>query len=173
MTVARHSLLLAALQLLIVLSLGAKLLYDRQTRPRVWVLAQVYDPNLPIRGRYLSEQLHVPAEGFTYEEPPSGVRNYYTNRQWAHLEIRNDQLIAVPTGVGSAEWVNLQKRPDGSLTAVCEEPVLFFIPDNANIPPLKRGQETWIEVTVPAKGPPRPLRLGIKENGSITPLALN
>jgi hypothetical protein len=47
-------LLLAALHVALVLSLGGKLLYDRVTRPRVWVLCQVYDPDLPIRGRILA-----------------------------------------------------------------------------------------------------------------------
>jgi hypothetical protein len=44
----------ALIQILIVSSLGAKLLYDRRTRPQAWFLTQRYDPNLPIRGRYLS-----------------------------------------------------------------------------------------------------------------------
>ena len=43
----RKGLLLAAIQLALVLSLGGKLLYDRFTRPRVWVLSQVYDPSCP------------------------------------------------------------------------------------------------------------------------------
>jgi len=35
---------------------------------------------------------------------------------------------------------------------------------------LKAGEEMWVEVTVPAKGPPRPLRVGIKKDGVITPM---
>jgi len=51
MSGGRKGLLLGAIQIALVLSLGGKLLYDRVTRPRVWVLSQVYDPDLPIRGR--------------------------------------------------------------------------------------------------------------------------
>jgi len=53
------------------------------------------------------------------------------------------------------------------------EPVAFFIPEHANNPArLNPGEELWVEVTVPKKGPPRPLRLGIKKDGILTPLHL-
>ena len=44
MTPLIKGLVLAALQVGLVASLGAKLLYDRATRPRVWTLAAPYDP---------------------------------------------------------------------------------------------------------------------------------
>jgi hypothetical protein len=34
-------------------------------------------------------------------------------------------------------------------------------------------EELWVEVTVPARGAPRPIRLGVKKNGVVTPLELN
>lgn len=173
MSALSKGLLLGALQLLLVLSLGAKLLYDRVTRPRVWVLCEVFDPNLPIRGRYLSEQLRFPAEGFPYKEtnlPYPGES--YMNRQWAYLEVRDGQLIAKQEGSGPGEWIFLHKNRDGTVIAIGEEPVLVFVPDRANIPNLKAGQEMWVEVTVPAKGPPRPIRIGIKKDGVLTPLKL-
>jgi hypothetical protein len=37
----RKGLLLGALQLALVLSLGCKLMYDRMTRPREWELTEV------------------------------------------------------------------------------------------------------------------------------------
>ena len=76
----RNGLLLGAIQIAIVLSLGGKLLFDRATRPRVWVLCQVYDPDLPIRGRYLSQRLQMSAEGFTYHEPGKNEIDWYMNR---------------------------------------------------------------------------------------------
>jgi hypothetical protein len=166
-------LLLGAIQITLVLSLGAKLLYDRMTRPRVWVLCEVYDPELPIRGRYLSERLRFPAEGFMYRESnQSGISDWYMNRQWAYLEVRNDQLTANQQGAGPGEWIYLHKNNDGTTVAFTEEPVLVFIPERAEIPSLKAGQEMWVEVTVPAKGPPRPIRVGIKKDGVLTPLKL-
>jgi len=38
--------------------------------------------------------------------------------------------------------------------------------------PLSKGQELWAEVTVPPKGPPRPIQLALKEaDGAWKPLA--
>jgi hypothetical protein len=56
--------------------------------------------------------------------------------------------------------------------AFSHEPVLMFIPDTANAPNLKRGEELWVEVTIPKKGPPRPIRVGIKKDGVLAPLEL-
>ena len=47
----RNGLILAAIHLAIVGSLGVKLLADRAMLPRAWVRAAPVDPNLPIRGR--------------------------------------------------------------------------------------------------------------------------
>lgn len=174
MNSVRKGVLLGALQVLLVLSLGAKLLYDRLTRPRVWVLAAVYDPELPIRGRYIAERLQMPTEGFKYTGPvqPNGS-DWFNNSEWAYLEVHNGQLFAYPQGSGSAEWVHLHKISDGTIVALSQEPVLLFISDRAELPQLKPGQEIWVEVTVPAKGPPRPIRLGVKQDGVITPLKLD
>jgi hypothetical protein len=65
MTLLQKGLILAGVQCLMVLSLTGKLLYDRATSPRVWVKTQRWDPNLPIRGRYLALRL-VPREGEPY-----------------------------------------------------------------------------------------------------------
>jgi hypothetical protein len=169
----RKGVLLGAIQIALVLSLGGKLLYDRMTRQRVWVLTEVYDPELPIRGRYLSQRLQLPAEGFAYKEANQpNASEWWMNRQWAYLEVRNSQLIAKPQGPGPGEWVHLHKNSDGTIVAVSEEPVLVFISEYAKVPNLGAGQQMWVEVTVPAKGPPRPIRIGIKRDGVLTPLKL-
>ena len=90
-------LVIAALHVGIVSSIGAKLLYDRHTRPRVWTQTVPYDPNLPIRGRYLSLQLVVETEGF----PVPKLRRELFQWGWgsgerrARLEVRGDKLVAV------------------------------------------------------------------------------
>jgi hypothetical protein len=173
MSAMRKGFLLAAIHFALVLSLAAKLLYDRATRPRVWALVESYDPDLPIRGRYLSERLRMPAEGFSYKQSSQpNANDWFLNREWAHLEIRDGQLIAGQQGDGPGEWMHLRKNVDGSLIAVSEEPVLVFISEKAQIPGPKPGQETWVEVTLPAQGPPRPIRMGIKKDGVLTPLKL-
>jgi hypothetical protein len=63
--------------------------------------------------------------------------------------------------------------------APCDEMYLdsttnFYIAEHAQSPvPVKPGQELWIEVTVPPKGPPRPIQLALKQDGEWKPLAFN
>ena len=53
------------------------------------------------------------------------------------------------------------------------EPVAFFIPENIPDPSVRpAGEELWVEVTIPKEGPPRPIRLGVKKDGELTPLPL-
>ncbi len=163
--------MLGVVQLVLVLSLGGKLLYDRMTRPRVWVQGAVYDPDLPIRGRYLGQRIRFAVEGFSYSPPgqPDG-NGWFQNRVWAYWEVRNNQLIAKAQGSGPGGWVHLQRNTDNTIMATSDEPVLVFLPESAVIPTLRPDEELWLEVTVPAKGPPRPIRIGIKKNGVVTPL---
>src|SRR5215472_11961228 len=69
MKLMMKGIIIALVQVGLVASLGAKLLYDRATRPRVWALAAPYDPNLPIRGRYVSLQLAVEPRGLRETKP--------------------------------------------------------------------------------------------------------
>ena len=128
MTLARKGLILAAFQCLLVLSLTGKLLYDRSTCPRVWVKTARWDPNLPIRGRYLALRL-VP-------EP-------------------------------RAQWY---AETSGQM-------VLFFVPEHAlpfeAMRPASDAPELWAEVTIPHKGPPRPIHLALKKAGQLEPLDIN
>ena len=73
MTLLVKGLVIAAVHVGLVASLGAKLLYDRATRPRVWALTTPYDPNLPIRGRYVSLQLIVDPRGVRETKPGFGI----------------------------------------------------------------------------------------------------
>jgi hypothetical protein len=144
------------------------------TRPRGWALAQVYDPELPIRGRYIAEQLQLPAEGFAYQKPQDRYQGEWNmNRQWAYLEVRDGQVIAKSLGSGAGVWIFTHQNRDGTIVALTEEPVLLFVSDNANIPALKAGQEMWVEVTLPATGPPRPIRIAVKADGKLTPLKVD
>jgi hypothetical protein len=46
----------------------------------------------------------------------------------------------------------------------------YFLPEHSTGPILHTsGEELWIEATIPRKGPPRPIRLGIKKDGVLTP----
>jgi hypothetical protein len=116
----RSGLLVASVQVLLVLSLGAQLLIDRATSVRCWTRALPVDPNLPIRGRYVS------------------------------LRLESSPACAVSSSL-----------------------VAFFIPEHADDPSRRAfGEDLWVEVTLPRKGPPRPIRLGVKRSGMAEPSPL-
>jgi hypothetical protein len=51
------------------------------------------------------------------------------------------------------------------------EPLAYFIPEHVPDPSRRpAGEELWVEVTVPRAGAPRPIRLGVKKDGVLTPL---
>jgi hypothetical protein len=160
---------LGVIHLALVASLGAKMLYDRATRPRVWVHTAPLDPNLPIRGRYVALRLEVPARGI-----PAPAQRFMPARVLLRLE--DGQLVALPVPPDSRwnEGFEAQLRTVGGVeVADIREPLAFFIPEHAADPSRRQpGEELWVEVTVPRKGPPRPIRLGVKKGGVLTPLAL-
>jgi len=171
MSALQKGLLLAALQVALVCTLGAKLLYDRAARPRTWIQVATYDPNLPIRGRYLVFSLQLPAEGFTWLENPQKYASPFSPSR-CDLFMRNGVLTAVANPEGEF-WVNL-RLVDNHLVATVNTQTPFFIPEHANVPmPRATGEELWVEATLPRKGPPRPIRLATKKNGVLTPLALD
>ena len=169
-----RGLLLAVFHLAIVCSLGAKLLYDRAHRPRVWIKSAVFDPDLPIRGKYLALNMEVPAEGFSTRIEPCSYCGEQKTQEifWptrCDLVLRGEQLVAVARENGQF-WVNVRRR-DGQAMANFLDAATYFLPEHSQGPVLKsRGEELWIEATIPRKGPPRPIRLGIKKNGVLTPL---
>jgi hypothetical protein len=167
-------LVIAAVHVGLVASLGAKFLYDRTTRPRVWALTAPYDPNLPIRGRYVSLQLVVEPRGIRETTPGPGQQP----SQSAVLRVEGGRLVAEaePMEKGfdpSALHVRFIQRQDQKL-AVLGQPVAFFITEHIPDPSRRAvGEELWVEVTIPKKGPPRPIRLGVKkDDGPIEPLEL-
>ena len=191
MRISKASIALLILQLLIVSSIAAKYFYERATCPRVWTRAAAYDPELLMRGRYLSLQLTVDGCGSTLptakdaEFPrningiPSG-NNFSiraANTVWfqAKIVVRDNKLIAirVPESDVTTPTQTVAAWPG----APCDQmnlsnPVDFYISENAVDPTrLKTGQQLWIEVTLPPKGPPRPLQLALKDNGAWRPLA--
>ena len=137
-------LILAGLQIALVASLGGKLLVDRATRPRVWVKAVPVDPYLPIRGRYVSLTLEVASQMLPAPGTLAGAREMRLQPA--------EPPFKIPNRIG----------------------VAFFIPENVPDPSRRAsGEELWVEVTLPKKGPPRPIRLGVKKGETLTVLDLD
>lgn len=155
-----RGILVAALHCMIVLSVAGKYAWDRAHLPRVWVNVTPVDPNLPVRGRYLSLQIHV------------NMLQDAADWTWATLSVVDGKLLA--TRSERIRQVGVYRR--GS-SWVLSQPVAFFLPEHATDPTptgtaLADGDKLWAEVSVPREGPPRPMRLGVKNNGVLRPLSL-
>lgn len=166
-----RGLVLLCAHLLIVTSLGAKLLYDRATRPRIWVEAAPYDPDLPIRGRYVRLRLKV---GTVDVAPALNETDRWESRP-VTLEVQGDHLVA--RRIPGEPWqvpASVHVQPGDGSTANIAEPVAYFIPEHAPDPSRQpAGVTLWVECTIPRAGPPRPIRLGVRgADGLITPLEL-
>ena len=156
----KRGLLLAALQLGIVSITGAKYLVDRSMSPRAWARSRPFDPNLPIRGRYVRLALDVKLDGGS---PQGGA---------VKLLAKDSELHAVPTTEDTGN--HLWWRQLGGDPVRLAEAVAFFIPEHIPDPSVREaGEELWVEVTVPRKGPPRPIRLAVKKDRAFTILPIN
>jgi hypothetical protein len=177
------AILLALIQIALVLSIAGKYLYERKTCPRVWVRTAQFDPNMPLRGRYLALQLSVDAcdkslQGQMHRRTPVRPR-VDPDRISVPVRstVRAGKLVVVAASDrGRPEMTQyLWFSPGESCDrAVLSESVEYFIADTARSPfPLQPGQELWVEVTVPPMGPPRPIQLATSKDGVFTPLKLD
>jgi hypothetical protein len=192
MKISKASIALLLIQLVLVCSIAAKYLYQRSTCPRVWTKAAMYDPDLFMRGRYLSVQLTVDGCQSTLPSAaeakyprdvngvPHGSSYSVAAPQFVQFEatlaVKNNKLVAVR--VPENEDIPLGQEVFARGGAGCDQmslsdPVNFYLAEHATSPlPLSKGQELWAEVTVPPKGPPRPIQLALKEaDGAWKPLA--
>ena len=191
MRLSAASVAVLVIQLALVCSIAAKYLYQRWTCPRAWTRASSYDPELVMRGRYLSLQLTVDGCRSTLPSArqaqfPRDVNGAAVGGRFgvafpgysefpAELKVIDNRLAAIhirdPKDTRSSQMVTAWQANS------CDEmrlaaPVYFYIAENAKDPlSLAHGAELWIEVTVPPKGPPRPIQLALKHDGVWEPLA--
>jgi len=170
MTMRKRAIVLVVVQCLLVSSIAVKYLYERATRPRVWTRASQYDPELPMRGRYLALSPQVDAcdlmrNAKPVDTGPFGIRSFP-----ARVVARDGKLVA-------EDARNRLPRTDFPSVSVgvnqpCDHGQLwrgidYFVPETAaSLFPLQPGQELWVEVTVPPTGLPRAIQLAMSENGT-------
>jgi hypothetical protein len=181
MTQRSRGVVLLVVQLVLVLSIAGKYVYERKACPRVWVRTAQFDPDLPFRGRYLALRLAVDACGLPHDETTSlarpGISAIYANEwQWrVKPEVREGKLIAVlarDDDRPESTQVLTQMGERCDLAALIEW-ADFFIGDHAKSPfPLKSNEELWVEVTVPPSGPPRPIQLAISSDAGFKPFVV-
>src|SRR2546430_13614969 len=165
MKLSRKGILLAVLQLAIVGSLAAKYAIDRSRFPRVGAQSVDYDPDLQIRGRYLSVRLRVDADRvYGASQPPKSIQgNFWGDMRDVYLYAENGHLVASsapqPTGLSITRW----RARNEDMVAALSEPEAYFLPAHAVDPSRRQqGDELWVAVTVPKKCARRPLRLAAK-----------
>jgi len=159
MTALGRAAVIAVVQVALVLAVGGKLLYDRAVLPRAWVQAAGFDPVLPIRGRYVALNLLFEAA------PESAVIPAGDDTAFGTLVVRGDRAFAVlrPAKQGAREHglpaFKRRDTPDG-LRWMLVEPVAYFLPEGVPDPTRDvRPGGLWMEVTVPQRSAPRPIRL--------------
>ena len=156
----KNGLIVAAIHLAMVGSLGAKLLVDRATRPRVWARTAPVDPDDPLRGRYV--RLRVEGEPIGFGDASQMAVGL---TEWKGL------LAFTPA---SGNLIARVSTRDGQRVATLDQPLAFFIPEHVPDPSVRAaGEELWVEVTLPKQGAPRPIRLAVKKDGVLTPLDLD
>lgn len=186
MKFSKTSVALLLIQVALVSSIAAKYLYQRWSCPRVWVRAAMYDPELLMRGRYVSMQLQVNGckstlpsakeaqfprnlDGTTRPDGYS-IKGQRPVRFAAQLKVEDNKLLAIRIEDVEQRHRGLmvEAMPGASCDAMrLEMPSDFYIGEHAAIPrALEPGRELWVEVTVPQQGPPRPVQLAVKEGGS-------
>jgi uncharacterized membrane-anchored protein len=179
MKISKTSLVLLAIQLVIVGSIAVKYLYQRAHCPRVWVKTAMYDPEMFIRGRYMALQVTVDGCGVVEQvraktaKPKSSTEEnfeleYGVQALPVKLSVEGDRLVAkaLPEDVNRNEGERLWMRKGQPCTELTlGKPVDFFLAEHADLPQAKDAQhDLWVEVTIPPKGPPRPIQVEVRKN---------
>ena len=184
---------LIVIQLALVSTFAVKYLYQRWTCPLAWTRAVGADPEASTHGRYLRLQLMVdgcqstlpsaklamfPRDVNGAVKPgPFVLRSQSSQPAFfnAYLKAVNNRLVAVR--VEGQEDSTMGQGITAMPGTPCDQmsldaPVNFLLAKHTHSPlPLKPGQELWVEVTVPPKGPPQPVQVALKQDGIWKPLA--
>jgi hypothetical protein len=181
MTQRSRGVVLLVVQLVLVLSIAGKYVYERKVCPRVWVRTAQFDPDLPFRGRYLALRLAVDACSFPHDSSSLLTAPYLNSpggswRWRVKIEAKDGRLVGVPVSDDVRPELTQELQQWGNQS--CDQAALvesadYFIGDRAKSPfPLKPGEELWAEVTVPPSGPPRPIQLAISSGAGFKPLVV-
>jgi hypothetical protein len=183
---------LLAVQATLVAGTAGKYLWERHTRPMVWVKttpfgeSAVLNPPQEVTDRYMPVQLSVdvcglapkaPEEEDDYGRPLDPVAGTYVHyparKGTVRVAAKDGRLVAVDAGGAfthnAQEFLWDMRKP--CTEARLLEIVKFYVPKGLDLPEhLKPGESLWALVTVPAKGPLRPLELALSDGTGFHPL---
>ena len=151
MNARRRGLIVLLLQVTLALAVLGRFELDRAASPRAWARTIPVDPEDPLRGRYVKLWLDLPD------------RRTPADTGWSvELAVEGNQLV-VHTAHGWEGFRLRRPTPPAARGVVVDRPLAYFIPDGAPDPSqLSPGQELWVEVSVPARGLPRPMGIQIR-----------
>lgn len=188
MSARRNGVVVLAIQVALVLSIGVKYAWERHHCPMVWTAAEQYDPTQPIRGRYIALTLYASACDLGNKAESDFVRAPHPKsefRAWTAMEAKEWRVVpAVRDGELAPTLVD-ETRPgptqqlklDRGLpctSARLSGAVEYFIPGHAKFPfPLNDEQQLWALVTVPPSGPVRPVKLAVSDASGFRVLNLD
>lgn len=151
----KRGLLLGVAQIVLVLTIVSKYSWELAYYPRVWAAVVPVDPDLPLRGRYLSLRIMVSPTG--NDQQRGFVR--------CRLTVENGRLVAHPDLHGTAMVSYFHDH------WVLDKPLAFFIPEHTPDPTRDlRDRQLFALVTVPPEAAPRPIQLAVARNGRLIPL---
>jgi hypothetical protein len=151
----KRGLVLGLVQIVLVLTITAKYAWERAHYPRAWAPVLPVDPDLPLRGRYLSLRIMVNPAG-------NGQQQGFVR---CRLTVENGRLVAHPDSHGAAMVSYFHDH------WVLDKPLAFFIPEHAPDPTRDlRGRQLFALITVPPQAAPRPIQLAVASGGRLAPL---
>ena len=191
MNMSRRGIVLLVVQCVLVLSTAGKYVWERHTRPAVWVRVELFDRNgLQVvdrdpDDRYVEVQLLADACGLparTHEEESDinlaeeqrGIyKRHPVRRDQVRTIARDGKLMVVDA---ESPAVHDRQQMYWDLRKPCTEArlleiVKFYVPSAEAMPTqLKPGDSLWALVTVPKQGPPRPIELAVSDATGFHPL---
>jgi len=159
---SKVSLALLGIQLAIVSTIAAKYLYQRISCPRVWTRTVAYDPDLLMRGRYLSVQLLVDGCQSTLPSAaqaamPRDKNGVQTGKVFtvnangpvrfpARIKVESNKLVVIrlPESASQSGAQMVAAWPGSSCDKLrLEDPVDFYIAEHAASPMAPRARSNW------------------------------
>jgi hypothetical protein len=164
------ALVIGLVQGALIASLAVQAALDRGRLPRAWALAIPVTATPAVHGRYV--RLHVVPIVDAGLAPRLDIVNQRTivRPTPVALEARDGRLLAHKAPASHVDLAFPDNRKEGQ-TVLAPAVDCFLPPAAGDASQIVSQGALWVEVSVPRRGVPRPLRLGVMKNGRIEPIS--